>query len=49
MLELWNENGKFPVKFIDFSDFEDNTHTAVNVMAHLTPSIQQIFASIQEG
>ena len=49
VLELWNENGKFPVKFFDFSGLEDNTHTIVNEMAQLTPQIQQIFASIQEG
>lgn len=49
VLELWNENKKFPVKFVGFHGLEDDTHTIVNSLAHLTPLIQQIFTGIKEG
>lgn len=49
VLELWNQNGKFPIKFVGFPGLEDDTHTIVNGLACLTPLVQQIFLGIKEG
>eukprot|EP00357_Protocruzia_adherens_P003671 CAMPEP_0114991954 /NCGR_PEP_ID=MMETSP0216-20121206/11668_1 /TAXON_ID=223996 /ORGANISM="Protocruzia adherens, Strain Boccale" /LENGTH=293 /DNA_ID=CAMNT_0002355357 /DNA_START=416 /DNA_END=1297 /DNA_ORIENTATION=- len=49
ILELWMHHGSFPINFYEISGFErEQTGEMINKFNHLTPTLEQIKAAVEE-
>jgi hypothetical protein len=46
LLKLWHDKSEFPIVFVTFDAYQDQTRHVIDDLNHLTPEIKSLFSMI---